>query len=60
MISKSKIIVFDFPGHPFQYELSENLCLFDNLDIYHLYNAKQLGPKSSFKKKKKFKRHLGK
>tara|TARA_Y100000816_G_scaffold128963_1_gene90896 strand:- start:531 stop:1706 length:1176 start_codon:yes stop_codon:yes gene_type:complete len=52
VISKSKIIVFDFPGHPFQYELSENLSLFDNLDIYHLYNAKQLGPKSSFKKKK--------
>lgn len=47
----NKVIVFDFPGHPFQYELSEKLSLFDNLNIYHLYNAKQLGPKSSFKKK---------
>ena len=47
-----KVIVFDFPGHPFQYDLSEKLSSDQGFKVFHLYNAKQVGPKSSFKGKK--------
>ncbi len=50
--NKSKVVIFDFPGHPFQYELSEKLSTYSAFKVFHLYNAKQLGPKSSFKKKR--------
>ena len=47
-IKGQKIVVFDFPGHPFQYDLSRKLSEIENCRVYHLYNPKQLGPKSSF------------
>lgn len=47
-IGSRKIVVFDFPGHPFQYDLSRKLSEIENCRVYHLYNPKQLGPKSSF------------
>ncbi len=49
--NKQKVLLFDFPGHPFQYELSEKLSTYGDYKVFHLYNAKQVGPKSSFKKK---------
>lgn len=55
MRSKSKVIIFDFPGHPFQYQLSEKLSNKQDLKVFHLYNAKQLGPKSSFNEKNNLK-----
>jgi colanic acid biosynthesis glycosyl transferase WcaI len=47
-IRGQKIVVFDFPGHPFQYDLSRKLSEIENYRVYHIYNPKQLGPKSSF------------
>ena len=49
--NNQKVLLFDFPGHPFQYELSEKLSTYGDYKVFHLYNAKQVGPKSSFKKK---------
>jgi len=48
---KFKVVVFDFPGHPFQYDLSDKLSSDTEYKVYHLYNAKQVGPKSSFREK---------
>lgn len=46
--NKSKVVVFDFPGHPFVHQLTRELSNEDKFEIYHLYNPKQLGPKSNF------------
>tara|TARA_Y100001970_G_C14140141_1_gene806610 strand:+ start:247 stop:1422 length:1176 start_codon:yes stop_codon:yes gene_type:complete len=48
MIQKSKIAIFDFPGHPFQYQLASYLSLNYENKIFHIHNPKQLGPKSFF------------
>ncbi len=46
IINNKKIVFFDFPGHPFVHDLTKELS--KNNSIYHLYNPKQLGPKSNF------------
>lgn len=51
IIKKNKIAFFDFPGHPFVHDLTKELSRNKELDVYHLYNPKQLGPKSNFKNK---------
>lgn len=50
VIEKSKkIVFFDFPGHSFVHDLSKSLSKKKKYNVYHLYNPKQLGPKSNFK-----------
>lgn len=52
-IKKSqKIVFFDFPGHPFVHDLTRSLSKNKSNKIYHLYNPKQLGPKSNFSNNK--------
>lgn len=51
-MNKQKIIIFDFPGHPFQFELSQRLSREGSYEVYHLYNPKQIGPKSKFENTK--------
>ncbi len=46
IINNKKVVFFDFPGHPFVHDLTKELSK-KNL-VYHLYNPKQLGPKSNF------------
>ncbi len=46
---KQRVIFFDFPGHPFVHDLTKKLSKSKDLEIYHLYNPEQLGPKSDFK-----------
>lgn len=48
LAKEDKLLIFDFPGHPFQFELSSFLSKNSNYQVYHLYNSKQLGPKSNF------------
>ena len=41
-----KIIIHDYAGHPFQFELSKTLS--KEFKIYHLYYANDYGPKGDF------------
>ena len=42
-----KIIIHDYAGHPFQFELSEQLS--KSYEVYHLYFKNDKGPKANFK-----------
>jgi len=44
-----KIIIHDYAGHPFQFELSDYLS--EKYEIYHLYFKNDHGPKADFEKK---------
>ena len=41
------IIVHDYAGHPFTFELSKELA--KKVKVYHIYFANDPGPKSDFK-----------
>jgi len=41
-----KIVIHDYAGHPFQFELSKRLA--KEFKIYHLYYANDYGPKGDF------------
>ncbi len=43
-----KIVIHDYAGHPFQFELSEQLS--KSYEVYHLYFKNDKGPKANFKR----------
>jgi colanic acid biosynthesis glycosyl transferase WcaI len=45
-----KIVIHDFSGHPFQFELSTKLV--DYFNLFHLYAKDETGPKASFSSNK--------
>ena len=47
----NKIVIHDYAGHPFQFELSEELS--KTQKVYHLYFKNDKGPKASFITKNK-------
>ena len=47
----NKIVIHDYAGHPFQFELSEELS--KTQIVYHLYFKNDKGPKASFITKNK-------
>ncbi len=55
MAKEGLIAILDFPGHPFQFELSQHLAKVSGHKVSHFYNPKQLGPKSFFKNEKNLK-----
>ena len=44
----NKIVVHDFSGHPFQLDLSEELCQ-EAKEVHHIYFDIEKGPKGDFK-----------
>tara|TARA_Y100000741_G_scaffold336742_1_gene295563 strand:+ start:76 stop:1260 length:1185 start_codon:yes stop_codon:yes gene_type:complete len=54
MNKKKPIVVFDFPGHPFQYDLSKKLSIIQDNPVIHIYNPSQLGPKTFFEDSENF------
>ena len=42
-----KIIIHDYAGHPFQFELSKQLS--NKFIVYHFYYQNDYGPKADFK-----------
>jgi len=42
-----KIVIHDYAGHPFQFDLSKELCKHYN-DVWHIYSNSSGGPKTGF------------